>query len=828
MTASIKHSLVLGLLIFSSLAGFATHIVGGDFYYERLSSNSYLVTMKVYMDCKNGSPGAIESDATAFISFWNARTNAYIRQETFYRTGPKRLNKSNYSCAQPSANVCVDEYVYTKTVNINPGTDGVILAFQRCCRNNIIDNIVSPEATGATYWTKIPGSNVAAYNNSAIFKELPPNYLCTKAPLKFDHSATDADGDSLAYQLYQPFLGASKDQPRPDNGGSGNFKAPPFTNVQWKSPYSTSLQLNGDPGFQIDPITGELTVTPTKAGVYVIGIKVKEYRDGELIGETLRDYQMVVEDCQFEIYADFTPEVSYQSYVCTRTVNFVNKSYKATDFRWDFGDPATLADTSRDRTPTYVYPKDGDYKVTLTAWNTICTDEFELVIRIRSKINVNLPEDIYICDNSDVYITTTLWDATKIAWSNGRFGNTIKVNQPGEYTATAYYGNCFGSDTVHLIMDTISLTLPKDSIFCEVKDVDMIADAGVSGLRYRWNTSTTDTLQTLHITKPGLYWVRVRNDNCTAKDSLVVFISTKPKIGPFYFVCNEFEREFDAGDIPGATFLWSNGDTTRTSVLNSAGLRWVEVRQNHCVSRDTVLIMNPIINLELGKDSNYCDNLYRKLKAPPNMKSYLWSDQSTQSFLEVRQPGQYSVIVSDTNGCSKEDTINLTLSQSPSIFIGNDTTICVRSVAPLGIEENFVKYEWNIGERSKMIGTEVAGMFILTVTDSNGCKAVDTAIVSQDPDALPNDLFIPNAFSPNGDGLNEVFPFKDFVPQPEYRVRVFNRWGQKVFDSENGSQQWNATFDGQRVALGAYIYLIEFRACNGENKRVSGTITILE
>jgi len=254
--------------------------VGGDFYYKKVGVNLYTVTLKLYMDCENGNPQAIASDAQAIISFWNAKTNAFRTYQSFSRTGPKYLDKIHYQCLIPPRDVCVAEYVYKRTIFLDPGKDGVILAFQRCCRNNSINNIVEPESTGATYWVKIPGTDVVSDNSSAIFKELPPNYLCTDAPLQFDHSATDPDGDSLIYELYKPYKGASRNQPRPDNDANGLFKAPDFENIIWKIPYSTFNQVSGDPMMEINRFTGELTLLPNLVGQYVIGIKVKEYRDG--------------------------------------------------------------------------------------------------------------------------------------------------------------------------------------------------------------------------------------------------------------------------------------------------------------------------------------------------------------------------------------------------------------------------------------------------------------------------------------------------------------------------------------------------------------------
>ena len=826
-----KRSLLTALLVLGCSAVWATHIVGGDFYYKKISNNLYTITLKLYIDCENGNPQAIQQDAQAIISFWNAGTNAFIKKENFSRTGPKYLDKVHYQCLIPPRDVCVSEYIYSRTIYLDPGPNGVILAFQRCCRNNSINNLITPESTGATYWVQIPGTNTVDNNSSAVFKELPPNYLCTDAPLKFDHSAVDPDGDSLVYELYQPYRGASRDQPRPDGDFSGAFRAPPFQNIIWKQPYNTYNQVSGDPIMEINPKTGELTLLPNLVGQYVIGIKVKEYRDGVLVGETLRDYQFNVRDCRTTLISNFQIDAgsSALTYACTDTVDFINKSQKAESYRWDFGDPTTDADTSNEVNPTWVYPGNGDYLAVLKAWNDVCEAEYKFIVRVRSKIDVELGPDVYFCDEVDRFLSPRIFDATKIEWSTGQFGPTIRAKDTGMYKATVYYGACTGSDSLNLYLDPVEFPEIPDTAACTHDNIDILLDVGADNLKYRWSTSWEDTLRTLRVTEPGWYWVRVSNENCRDVDSVKVFV-VEPKLPEYLFVCNEFEKDFDGGndDLDGATYLWSNGATTRQAILNSAGYHWVRVTYKHCVVSDTIFIENPVIDLDLGNDTNYCDELYRYLEAPKDMFSYLWQDDSRNRDYTTTRPGKYFVTVVDTNGCEKSDTVTLTRTNSPSIDIGNDTTICLRSEARFGVNEDFAEYIWNTGDDEREIVVSDSGYYILKVIDQFGCFGYDTVYVTVDPEALPNNLFIPNAFSPNEDGLNELFPFSETIVQPEYRVRVFNRWGEKIFDSEVDGQGWNATHQGKPVEPEAYVYMVEYRACNGELKRTKGTITVME
>jgi len=105
------------------------------------------------------------------------------------------------------------------------------------------------------------------------------------------------------------------------------------------------------------------------------------------------------------------------------------------------------------------------------------------------------------------------------------------------------------------------------------------------------------------------------------------------------------------------------------------------------------------------------------------------------------------------------DSIELTLSQSPEIYLGEDTTICVNSPTTFGVNTPYSVYTWNTGETTQYITTQSEGQYVLEVTDDLGCKGKDSLFITLDPEALPSVLYVPNAFTPNGDNLNELFPY---------------------------------------------------------------------
>ena len=376
----ISRSIFLCLIICCNFLANATHIVGGDLSYQKLSKNTYRINLALYIDCINGNLGAIESDNKVFFSFFDAKDSSLINYDEIAKTDVKRIEEVNYKCLAIEPNACVERFSYSYIKEIDPGEDGVIIAFQRCCRNKTISNLVDPLDVGATFFTTIPGSKVTGNNSSPQFVKLPPNFLCTNAPLVFNHSATDLDGDSLAYDLIIPFNGANPNQPRPYPASN-----PPFEQVPMKAPYNVNNFMHGSVLLNIHPTSGVLRVTPSEVGQFVVGIRVTEYRNGVKIGSTFRDYQFNVIDCQFDVVANFEAP----DRLCSRDVDFTNKSLGSNlSYHWDFGEELFYDDVSDEQDPSWSYHSEGKYLVSLMVNSSNCSDTFTKLVTLVSKDSV--------------------------------------------------------------------------------------------------------------------------------------------------------------------------------------------------------------------------------------------------------------------------------------------------------------------------------------------------------------------------------------------------------------------------------------------------------
>jgi len=365
----------------------ASHLVGGEFTYKFLGDtligavkyNKYAVALDIYEDCQNGQPEAIAQDNPAILAaFVNGPYTTYnVDSFVFYASSVVVPANFSNSCITNIPPVCLLKKTFVKIYYFKENTQGYVIAYQRCCRNNAVVNIISPGDNGSTYYCTIPGS--ARTNNSAVFKNYPPQIICISTPLYYDHSATDIDGDSLSYEFCNALVGATDAdiKPRP--------LPPPYDSVSYVNPpYSARTPMTGFPAITIDPKTGLITGTPNRIGRYLVTVCCHEWRNGVIINTLKREFQFVVTDCSKVVVADI-PQYStdFNTYIVNCkdfSVHFVNTSTGGFEYKWDFGAQGA---TSTEFEPSFIYPDTGTYTVKLVVNpGSTCPDSISRFVKI--------------------------------------------------------------------------------------------------------------------------------------------------------------------------------------------------------------------------------------------------------------------------------------------------------------------------------------------------------------------------------------------------------------------------------------------------------------
>ena len=289
---------LLGLLLLWLLTQTvsATHIVGGELDLQHRTGNNYTLTLNLYFDAVHGAVGAIRPTLPAGI--FVKGTNQRIVDIAMPMVSSTYVQYTNAACAIGS--LSTRKLVYTADVVLNPAVfnspGGYYVAVENCCRNASIYNIIAPGSAAQTFYLEFP----AVVRNGQSFIDSTPqifpplsDYACRGELFYFDFGGQDADGDSLAYDMVTPLNGhATVGNPNP-----GQAVSAPYSPVTWKANYGTQHQILGAPALGIDAHTGRLTVRADTIGLYVFGVRCSEYRNHMKIGETRRDFQLLVRIC---------------------------------------------------------------------------------------------------------------------------------------------------------------------------------------------------------------------------------------------------------------------------------------------------------------------------------------------------------------------------------------------------------------------------------------------------------------------------------------------------------------------------------------------------
>lgn len=229
------------------------------------------------------------------------------------------------------------------------------------------------------------------------------------------------------------------------------------------------------------------------------------------------------------------------------------------------------------------------------------------------------------------------------------------------------------------------------------------------------------------------------------------------------------------------------------------------------------------VNL-LGNDIKACSFENLQLSANLNVPgvNYLWNTGSTSDKINVSAPGLYWV-KAEYKGCINADSININVIPKPVINIGNDTTICFNQGIILTAGNTpGANYLWNTGETSASIKVNSPGKYSIIVTE-NTCSAFDTLNVVWGD--CP--FFIPNAFTPNKDGVNDNFGVLNGFTFQNFTLNIYNRYGKVIFSSKNISEKWDGTYKGKAMPTGAYPWSIIYINGQGYTKWLKGTVLLL-
>ena len=418
--------------------------------------------------------------------------------------------------------------------------------------------------------------------------------------------------------------------------------------------------------------------------------------------------------------------------------------------------------------------------------------------------------DSSLCAGDSMLIDAGFPDAQHV-WNTGATTQTITVGTAGNYTVTMTDSlGCQSSFTTTVTVDALPVVqLGPDTSLC-IGQVWTL-DAGNPGSQYLWNTS--ETTQTINVTTDSTYAVQVTDQNdCVQSDSILVTFDPLPVIQlSDTIVCVSETITLDAGN-PGSYYLWSTSETTQTIdvAVNSGTYSVVVTTPTICIdSANATLTFIPFPVVDLGPDTALCDTEQITLDAGNPGETFNWHNGSTAQTVTLTDDAEAWVSV--FNGyCTTWDTVQVVFNPLPIPVLAEAVTTCLDfppHYLPLDAGNPDCAFDWSSGENTQVVLADAYGLYVVTITTPLNCSIEDQVLVEE---YCPSTLYVPNSFTPDGDGVNDIFyPMGNNLAAVE--LNIFDRWGELIYTGEDADAFWNGELNGNPVQDGVYVWKVKYR-----------------
>ncbi len=884
----------LTLLLLISIPLVASHIVGGEFELIHITGSTYRLNLIIYFDQINGAQGA--KDLNANVTIYRKSDKARMASIILGLN-----NESNVPYTQPecsSGEIITSKLTYTSTITLSSteynDPAGYYVVWERCCRNYTITNIYSQVPAGAnisagqTFYLEFPAvvKNGEPFINSSP-RLFPPlnDFACPFRPYYVDFAGIDDDGDSLVYTLVTPLNAtAAVALPMPSPG--------PYPEVVWKPGYNLSNIIGGKPDLKISN-EGLLTATPRTQGLFVFAVKIDEYRAGEKIGESRRDFQMLVVDAcpQAEPPQIKGKKLTDASFIYNNTMsvsfgNGVADADRCIQVRVSDPDASKIEDnfsekisiravslnfkknvkeilpqitsttllngSTQDFTicfPACPYIEGGPYQIGIIAFDDACSlplsDTLKIEVNIQPPANtkpyfvkpINPITSVIITEGgfyeSDFEIRDDENDELIVTITNNGFiladaGIAVQIEEPRvngivkgkirwdafcdifDFTNRTYFEVNISAndkdvcDTRELVTTTFKMNVLLPGNADPFIDTDLTVDPQerkVLNLERRINEKLSFTVTGKDLTDNDFLVLDVKQ-----RDSLKLFGISFPKVSGLGQVSSLFQW-----DLTCSTVDLKKKDKFLFQFI-------VVDNSNKCrfYKADTVDVQVKILP---------------PLNAAPELiiqnGSTVVNDQTVS--ITLGEPIFFNLIGTDADLLPDKDLLKLTLIEATGnvppdgyVFTPKEGKGRVESV--LSWSPDCSIFKDNIYENTYTFKFRLGDDRCFNVK----ADTVTLTVKVKDIDNNEREFLPPNVITPNGDGCNDYFaaegtetcPLGDKTFNPDEMiafppdncirkfelVRIYNRWGNSVFESVDRKFRWYAPDQ----PAGVYYYLIKF------------------
>jgi gliding motility-associated-like protein len=874
-----KKLVILLILLLSLVNTFGNHTKGGYLFYEYLgngtanpSFNKFRVTLKVYMDI-NSSLAQIGGNIG--LTYFNRDNGSVFLNNSVAIASDNNLTNcilvACHPCFSSIPSVRYKIITYVDEVELPSNGQGYTISYQRCCRINGIVNLQGPTNNiGGTWTIDIPGQNVGnnAYkNSSAIFTQNDTVIVCKNNYFEYDFKANDVDGDVLRYSFCDALDGASQSTPSPTQSS-----APPYGSVPYSGGFSGAAPLGGN--VSINSSTGLIKgIAPSTPGTYVITVCVEEVRNNIVIARVRKEIHMDVGDC-----SAVNVDLDFNNVTCDGfTQTFINAAGNPGglihSYFWDFGVPGVTNDTSNLENPTFTFPYAGVFIVKLSVnRGEPCRDSAIRPLGVYPGFFPNFT-NIGVCYNSPIQFndasTTAYGVVNSWRWD---FGDAAVLNDTSRLQNPNYTYPIPGTKSVQLVVtnskgciDTIqkeivlidkpTVNLPfKDTLICSIDTLQLFSS--ISSGNPKW--SPNYRISNVNILNPLVnplvtttYTITANDQGCIQKDSIRVRVKdfVTVDVMPDTIICltDAFIIQTNSDAL---SYSWTPAATLNNPTIQDpiatpvAAVTKYVVRANigKCQSADSItVIASPYPNVNAGPDVIICYGDSTQLTGTISGTLFNWSPQNGlingNTLNPIATPiktTQYVLSTSSLIGCKKpaRDTMMVTVIPPVKAFAGRDTSIVVGQSLQL-FATGATSYVWTPASflNNPNINNPIATLnnnqtYTVLVSDTNGCFAVDTINIIVFKTAP--DIFVPTAFSPNGDGRNDrLIPIPVGLKGYDF-FEIYNRWGQRLFRTTQINVGWDGYFRGVLQDVDTFVWQVQGTDYTGKRIFKKGTCVLVK
>jgi gliding motility-associated-like protein len=874
-----KRLLLVIALFLTSIASFAAHIIGGEMRYEYVgpgtapNSKIFRIYLLLFKGDATG-PNVAPLEPSYVVGIYNNDGNikfpgtAVNSNWTISRVEPPGIIAVPIvfpPCIQNAPVLNYTYATYSMLVELPNSVNGYTIVFQTCCRINGIQNVGN--SVGSTYMCSIPGTaQIGTDGDSSPKFSVPVNVICNNAPFFLNFSAEETDpNDSLVYRLCDAFNGGGA------TGGTFTDPAPPpYGFVSYNPPYTGANPFGT--GATINPQTGVITGMAPGFGKYVVSVCVDVYRAGIRITTQRKDLIVQVSDCDI---VDANPRPDYV------TCDGFNVQFDpaltsgASTYFWNFGDPTTLADTSLLPNPSYTYTDTGIYTITfIINGGTSCVDTAIRRIGVYPGFFPGFVATGSCFTNPYSFQDTSNTQFGVVNSWSWNFGNLATLADTSHIQSPTYTYPSPGIRTVQLIVtnskgciDTALVdvnVLDKPLITMDFTDTlicipDAVTLGAVGSGTFSWtplvnivNPNTANP--TVNPTVDTWYIAHMNDNGCLNEDSVLVRVVPNVSINvmPDTTICLTDAVTINAVS-DGLSFSWTNGSTLNDpNILNpvatptQASTTYILTATiGSCSSTDQVIIATvPYPVADAGPPQTICYNTSAQLNASHDGTRFFWTPTTYLDNPNILNPvttpprtTMYILTVNDdVSGCPKPsfDTVIVTVRPRIHPFAGRDTTVIVSQPLQFNATGG-TSYQWipgsylnnpNIHNPVGIYPADIDSIrYKLLVSDIAGCA--DSAFVTVYVWKTNPYVFVPTAFTPNGDGRNDVIrPIAVGIARINY-FSIYNRWGQLLFTTTTNKHGWDGRVGGQLQATGVFVWMVSATDYLGKPIFLKGTVTLI-